>query len=125
VITFPQNNKNIEKGVSFFKKGEAEISPLKLGIISHLRPLVIHTPGRTMYVRFKSRMNVACSHWDFAIPQVHFNSYGAAFQTTFENQILLLGAIYKALKEAQFLVHIAVAKTWNCSHLKKTQKIFP
>ena len=64
-------------------------------------------------------MNVMGSHWDFAIPQEHFNSYGADFKTTFEKEILLLGAIYKALKDVRFLVHIVVvvAKTWICQHL--------
>ena len=68
-----------------------------------------------MYVRFtKSYMNVADSHSDFAIPQEHFNIYGAAFKTIFKKQILLLEAIYKALKGVQFLGHNVVAKSWIC-----------
>lgn len=60
VITFSQDNKNIEKGASLFEKGEAEMSLLKPGVNSHLRPPVLHTPGRQMDVRFtKSCMNVA------------------------------------------------------------------
>lgn len=56
-------------------------------------------------------MNAVGSHWDFSLPQEHFNSYGAAFETTFKNQILLLGSVYKASKNVQFLVLIVVAKT--------------